>query len=353
MSLSDLTGTSWVLNSSLTSYAGGTYTIKTYNVNITSAEATYGLNSVSEATDTFSSVSVGYNSGPESNQCSFVGTNNRTYIWASGNDTKSLPDTWSAYLSIPFTIAGGTDATNANLIAWLESNATISVPTISKITALDGVTYFLKDTVARDSVPTRTSQLINDSYFITSNDVKYKIYNAVGDIGFSSGSATLAQVFSALIGNGMLICSAAQFASGECPSTYGVVQIVKSSDSSRSCIFFYGKTQSDGDYRMFLNGSSAPTGTWIRAGEVQTGSVTLVAANWSGSGPYTQTVSGLTVTSNSKVDIQPDATAIQQMIDDEVYALYIENNSGTLTAYAIGAALTANVTVQVTITEVS
>ena len=80
-----------------------------------------------------------------------------------------------------------------------------------------------------------------------------------------------------------------------------------------------------------------------------------LSSTWSGSGPYTQavTVSGVTITSNSKVDIQPDATAIAQMISDGCAALYIDNNAGTLTAYAIGAATTAALTLQVTVTEVS
>ena len=85
------------------------------------------------------------------------------------------------------------------------------------------------------------------------------------------------------------------------------------------------------------------------------GSVTLDYTAWTGNGPYTQvvTVSGATITSNSKVDIQPDATAIQQMITDECAAIYIDNNNGTLTAYAVGSAPTANLTVQVTVMEVS
>lgn len=85
----------------------------------------------------------------------------------------------------------------------------------------------------------------------------------------------------------------------------------------------------------------------------QTGTVTL-GTTWSGSGPYTQTVTvtGATPTSNSKVDIQPDATALAQMEEDGITALYIENNAGTLTAYAVGGTLSASVTVQVTLTEV-
>lgn len=85
----------------------------------------------------------------------------------------------------------------------------------------------------------------------------------------------------------------------------------------------------------------------------QKGSISL-STSWSGSGPYTQTVtvSGATVTNKSKVDLQPDSSAIEQMLDDGCLALYIVNNNGTLTAYAVGAATTAAMTVQCSLTEV-
>lgn len=82
---------------------------------------------------------------------------------------------------------------------------------------------------------------------------------------------------------------------------------------------------------------------------VNTASLTIPYASWTGSGPYAQTITitGATVTTKTKVDIQPDATAIAQLINDGVTALYIENNNGTLTVYAVGAATTANITVQI------
>ena len=83
--------------------------------------------------------------------------------------------------------------------------------------------------------------------------------------------------------------------------------------------------------------------------------LTISYSAWSGSDPYTQTVTitGASITSKTKVDLQADATAIAQLISDGVKALFIENNSGTLTLYAIGAATTANITVQVTYYETS
>lgn len=83
------------------------------------------------------------------------------------------------------------------------------------------------------------------------------------------------------------------------------------------------------------------------------GTITI-PASWSGSGPYTRvvTVSGANITNNSKVDLQPDAATLQQLIADGVSALYIRNNNGTLTAYAIGAAPSVQLAVQCMVTEV-
>ena len=67
---------------------------------------------------------------------------------------------------------------------------------------------------------------------------------------------------------------------------------------------------------------------------------------------FTQAITIPDATANSKVSLQPDATVINQMLSDGVLALYIVNDYGALTAYAIGAAPTVELTVQVTIADV-
>ena len=82
--------------------------------------------------------------------------------------------------------------------------------------------------------------------------------------------------------------------------------------------------------------------------------LSLPTASWSGSAsPYTQTVTIAGTTAKSKVDIQMDATALGVLIDSGTSAIWIENNNGTLTAKALGEKPNANLSVQVTITEVT
>lgn len=103
-----------------------------------------------------------------------------------------------------------------------------------------------------------------------------------------------------------------------------------------------------------LTGSDGSTSSvTIPSAAAKQGSITTTTT-WSGSGPYTQTVtvSSATTTSASKIDLQPNATTITQMIEDGVQALYVVNNNGTLTMYAVGAAPTVALTIQCTVTEV-
>ncbi len=82
-------------------------------------------------------------------------------------------------------------------------------------------------------------------------------------------------------------------------------------------------------------------------------SITMTAANWSGTGnPYSQVVAINGVNVNSKLDLQPTPTQIVELQDTEI-SLMLTNNQGVVTAYAIGGKPTVDYTMDVLITEVT
>ena len=77
-------------------------------------------------------------------------------------------------------------------------------------------------------------------------------------------------------------------------------------------------------------------------------SLNLPTASWTGSDPYTQTVTIRGSTANTKVDIQPSEELYDQLVADSVGYLAIKNVDGTLTAVAKGGKPSVKLTVQVT-----
>lgn len=86
--------------------------------------------------------------------------------------------------------------------------------------------------------------------------------------------------------------------------------------------------------------------------KIQNGTITLPAASWTGSGPYTQPVTVAGSTSQSQINIQGNQTAIAAA-NTGGFAVLISNTGGTLTAYAIGTKPTADLTLQITVVELS
>lgn len=82
--------------------------------------------------------------------------------------------------------------------------------------------------------------------------------------------------------------------------------------------------------------------------------ITLPSADWRKSGDgtyYLQPVDIPETTENSKVDLQPTPEQLVMLMDEEI-TMFISNDKGTLTAYAIGAIPSEDITIKVLISEV-
>lgn len=80
--------------------------------------------------------------------------------------------------------------------------------------------------------------------------------------------------------------------------------------------------------------------------------ISVPNTGWSGSGPWTRTVSITGGTASSMIDIQSSEAVINTMIESGTTALFIKNNNGVFTLVAMGAIPNAAITLQVSITEV-
>ena len=101
---------------------------------------------------------------------------------------------------------------------------------------------------------------------------------------------------------------------------------------------------------------------WINTAEEGTGvvpilprvsTITLSASGWTGnSAPYSQVVTIATVTSATKIDLQPTVAQIVDLQNQDI-ALMAENVDGVVTIYSFGGKPTSSMTMQVQLTEVS
>lgn len=78
----------------------------------------------------------------------------------------------------------------------------------------------------------------------------------------------------------------------------------------------------------------------------KTKSISLPTASWTGSDPYTQTIT-YSFPTNAKVNIQPSERLYDQLVADSVSYLAIKNVDGTFTAVAKGGKPSVNLDVQV------
>ena len=117
-------------------------------------------------------------------------------------------------------------------------------------------------------------------------------------------------------------------------------------------IVYVGPTQpTDPNIKVWINTSEEGTGVVPVLPRVAT--ITLVATNWTGnSSPYSQVVDINTVTSATKIDLQPTVAQIVSLQNDDI-ALMAENVDEVVTIYSFGGKPSADMTMQVLLQEVA
>lgn len=83
------------------------------------------------------------------------------------------------------------------------------------------------------------------------------------------------------------------------------------------------------------------------------GYIMLTSEDWTGTGPFTQAIEIVGSTEYSKIDLQPDAETLAQLVRDKVTALWVVNDNGSFVAYSLGATPTTALSIQYTRTEIA
>lgn len=117
-------------------------------------------------------------------------------------------------------------------------------------------------------------------------------------------------------------------------------------------LVYVGPTQpTDPNIKVWINTSEEGTGVVPVLPRIAT--VSLPKANWTGgSSPYSQTVTINTVTSATKIDLQPTVAQIVSLQNDDI-ALMATNADGVVTIYSFGGKPSTDMTMQTLLTEVS
>ena len=121
--------------------------------------------------------------------------------------------------------------------------------------------------------------------------------------------------------------------------------------SAANMIYVGPDEPTDSNIKVWINTSEEGTGVIPVLPRVAT--INLLVSNWTGnSTPYSQVVEIASATSASKVDLQPTASQIVSLQNDDI-ALMAENHDGMITIYSFGGKPSVDMAMQVLLTEVS
>lgn len=115
---------------------------------------------------------------------------------------------------------------------------------------------------------------------------------------------------------------------------------------------YIGPTEpTDPSVKIWINTSEEGTGVIPVLPRIST--ITLKASAWTGTAaPYKQAVTINTVTSATKIDLQPTAAQLVSLQSADI-SLMAENTSGTVYIYSFGGKPSSDMSMQVMLTEVA
>ena len=118
-------------------------------------------------------------------------------------------------------------------------------------------------------------------------------------------------------------------------------------------IIYVGPTEpTDPNIQVWINTSEEGTGIVPVLPRIAT--ITLDADSWSGSAaPYFQEVEIATVTSATKVELNPTVSQILSLQNDDIALMAENDGSGNVTIYSFGGKPSSTMTIQATLMEVS
>jgi len=215
-------------------------------------------------------------------------TGDQTYVWFAFSATEPTSDADISVIPAPWMgFYSGLEDTQANLhytdytwyeikgpkgdgVAYTALSSTVGLTKTYTMYTADGTAVGSFTVTDGEGAVSTVDGIAPDG----DGDVPITI-NSVADLELSGtplvvGSATIANVYSALADKQVYIGPATDFATGELPLVGGnrindgTIEIVKG-DGTIGWILFHGKSQGVRDYRMFFNGTGTPSGTWLQS----------------------------------------------------------------------------------------
>lgn len=98
---------------------------------------------------------------------------------------------------------------------------------------------------------------LEDRIEAVEENVNYRIFKTVQDLGLTPGSVSLSSTWTAMSAGDILICPPDELAPGACPESYGTLLLIRSGGNSGSCLFL----GADHQYRVNFV-SNYPSGSW-------------------------------------------------------------------------------------------